>query len=113
MSTQGLVTVRSEGRVVMKIVAGCNGQLANLVAARFKVAWPVNAEEAFKIARATGFGCDNCLIVATDSGIVLGGKEEPLPPIYRETFQKPDFNPRWRQGTVDFFELVDLEAGVS
>lgn len=111
---QGLVTIRSEGKVVMKVVAGCDGQLAKKIADELRAAWPMNADRAYEIARENGFGCDGCLTVVTESGIVLCGETWVLPTIYRETFQRADFNPRWRDGTVDFLEIVDLcEVGVS
>lgn len=105
---QGLVTIRSGGNVVMKIVAGCDGQFAKTVADRLRAVWPVNPEQAYKIAEETGFGCNGCLTIVTESGIVLRGVAEVLPPRYRETFHQPDFNPRWREGTAEFLEIVDL-----
>lgn len=110
MSTQGLVTIRSRGKVVMKVVAGCNGQFAKKVADSLRAAWPVGAEEACKIACAVGFGCNGCLIIVTELDILLDGEREPLPPIYRETFQEEGFNPRWRNGTADFVEIVDINV---
>ncbi|MBI5071848.1 hypothetical protein HZB93_03090 [Candidatus Falkowbacteria bacterium] len=92
----------------MKVVAGCDGQLAKKIAEELRAAWPVNASQAHAIARKSGFGCANCLVVVTESGIVLCGENWDLPAIYRETFQQPDFNPRWRDGSVDFLEIVDL-----
>jgi hypothetical protein len=108
MATNGLVTIRSGGKVVMKVVAGCNGNFAAEVAKRLSAAWPVSAEKACEIARAAGFGCSGCLIVQTESDILLDGRREYLPPIYGETFQKAEFNPRWYNGTAEFGEIVDL-----
>lgn len=110
----GLVTIQSEAGVLMKIVAGCGGQLVPRVAEALQTAWPVAASHAYEIAREIGFGCEclgGCLIVVTESGIVLGGREEPMPDVYRETFQLPNFNSRQRDGTADFIEIVDVDVG--
>ncbi|MFH2136820.1 MAG: hypothetical protein ABII19_04325 [Patescibacteria group bacterium] len=108
MATQGLVTIRSQGRVVMKVVAGCEGRFAKEVAERLRATWSVDSKTAHEIARQIGFGCENCLTVVTEEGILLGGERKPLPSLYRETFQRADFNPRWREGFADFIEIIDL-----
>jgi hypothetical protein len=110
----GLVTIQSKEGVLMKIVAGCGGQLAKGVAEALRVVWPVDASRAYEIACGVGLGCEcpgKCLIVITESGIVLGGREEPMPDVYRETFQLPNFNSRQRDGTADFIEIVDVDVG--
>ncbi len=117
MSTKGasgLVTIRSETGVLMKVVAGCGGQLVKDVAEALRVSWPADAIHVYEIAREAGFGCEcpsKCLIVVTESGIVLGGRERSLPAVYRKTFHQPNFNPRQRDGATDFMEIIDVETG--
>lgn len=111
MSTQGMVTIRKEGRVVMKIVAGCGGDLASVVANSLLAAWPVSAQQACRIAKAIGFGCKNCLFVVTSSKIVYRGEaemEEAATIRCRKTFNQPGFNPRWDNGLTEFLEIIDL-----
>jgi hypothetical protein len=107
MATQGIVTVRDKGSVVMKVVAGCNGQNAQKVAEVLQRFWPIDIEEAYKIARENGFGCTDCLVVITESDIKHCSGDE-IPTRYRETFQQLEFNPRWDHGTAAYTLVIDI-----
>ncbi len=98
----------SEGKVVMKLVVGCNGVQAQETADKLKAAWPVNPEQAYKIARDTGFGCGGCLTVITESDIFSKGDDDPPSPLFRKTFSDPEFNPRWEQGTADHTVIINV-----
>lgn len=108
MSTMGMVTLRSKGKVVMKVVAGCNGNLVREVANQLRAVWPVDANRAYDFMEEIGFGCDDCLVVITALEIAYRGGDEPLSPLYRETFEQPEFNPRWDAGLSEFLEVVDF-----
>lgn len=99
MATQGLVTVVSNKKVFMKVVVGCEGYNARKVASRLKKDWPVSADKAHEIASKAQFGCEECRVVITRSKIVIKG-DHSVSPLYRKTFQKPKFNPRWNRGTA-------------
>ncbi len=106
--TQGLITIRSGGKVVMKIVAGCDGNNAQKVADQLRDSWPVSIENAYKIALNNGLGDKDCLVIITDSDIKYEGGKNEIHSRYRETFQQPEFNPRWDHGTADFIIVVDV-----
>lgn len=107
MATQGVVSIVSEGKVVMKVVAGCDGMKARDTADQLLVAWPVNPEQAYETAINAGLGCNNCLTVVTESDILFKGDEVPSP-LYRETLNNPEFNPRWERGTADHTIVIEV-----
>lgn len=107
MATQGVVSVVSEGKVVMKVVAGCNGMMARATANRLRKSWPMSAEKAYGEARNTRLGCISCLTVVTESDILFKGHDE-LSPRYRETFDDAKFNPRWQRGIADHTIVVEV-----
>lgn len=111
MATQGIVSVIGKGhspecpKVLMKIVAGCEGYNAEKLAAALKEKWPVTAEEAYRLARKTPFGSGDCLVVLTPDGELFFGSAD-LSPSYRDTFNQPEWNPRWNLGTADNVEVI-------
>jgi hypothetical protein len=109
MATQGLVTVtgKSEDKVLMKIVAGCNGFNAQKFAYYLRESWPVNASDVYHKALELGLGCYMCLVVISDIEVYSEDVGE-LSTLYRETFQQPKFNPRWKNGTADFIVVVEV-----
>lgn len=112
MSTQGIVSIVSNGKTLIKAIAGDNGFQAPLLAERIRKERLVTARQVYKAAQELRFGCDDCLIVMDEWGEV--GHEDALDglhehqPLYRQTFDKPEFNPRWSHGTADNVELVDI-----
>lgn len=111
MATQGLVTVKSGDEVLMKVVAGSNGCNAKKLANRLKGVWPLDALKAYKLAQKVKFGSVDCLTVITTSEMVFGGEkvdDENLGPLYRTTFQQPEFNPRWENGTVEHMIVINV-----
>ncbi len=109
MATQGIVSVREDGEVVMKIVTGADGYNADKVAAVLKESWPVNSDKAYDIATENFPGSVESLVVLTRGKTLFKGDGE-LDPRYEETFSDPEFNPRWKHGTADHVEIVDVES---
>ncbi len=108
MATQGMISVQSdEGEVFMKIVAGSDGYMACVVAAWLEEFWPVNVEEVYRRSLDAGFGTDRTLVVMTSDEIMAPEGEE-VNDLYYDTFQDPNFNPRWKCGTADFVEIVQV-----
>lgn len=107
MATQGIVSVQSGGRVVMKLVAGNDGNLAQKVADRLRSSWPLSADAAYDLARKIGFGCRESLVVLTESETKYKGSVE-LDDRYYDTLQDPEFNPRWEQGTADHVVVIKV-----
>lgn len=107
MATQGIVSVREDKEVVMKVVAGINGYNAPKVAKELKSRWPVTPQEAYDIAISNNFGVIEDLVVVT-LGENFFKEDEDLDPRYQETFKNPNFNPRWERGTAAYVEIVDV-----
>lgn len=108
MATQGMVSVRKNGRVVMKIVVGCNGYKAHAVAKTIRMMRRVpTKKEANNISYNVGFGGDLDKVIVTKSNAYRFTGQMGL---YQSTFHKPEFNPRWKRGTVDYLEIVDLPS---
>jgi hypothetical protein len=110
MATQGIVSVTKNGKTIIKAVAGCNGfQAAALTAAikeRHKAGEEITAGWVEGVAREVRFGCDDCLVVVSESGWC--GALDNLSPLYRQTFSDPRFNPRWRHGTADHVRVIKI-----
>lgn len=97
MATQGLISVVKNRKVVMKIVAGCDGYNAEKLAQEIKESWPISAQKAYDLAVQHNFGCIDDLVVLLKSKFIFEGDRD-LSPLYRKTFNKPKFNPRWKCG---------------
>lgn len=122
MATQGIVSVISRKKVLMKVVAGCDGYNANLLAKKLLEQWPVEPEKAYELAKEVRFGCDACRFVITKDKILglnevnhelenFEGDEDfdtSGHNLYREKFKDPMFNPRWKYGTASHFQIVDV-----
>src|SRR5689334_14916392 len=64
MATQGLVTIRKDGRVAMKLITGCGGMNARALAASLRKGAEVPAvAKAYDMAIAHHFGEQSCLVV--------------------------------------------------
>lgn len=106
--TQGLVSVVENGKVVFKIVAGCNGYNAPALAKRLSENQPFNIQKCLSYSREEDFGCEDCLVVMSDKEIISRAGE--IGPLYRETFCNPTFNPRWTHGTAGYTCVVSPEG---
>ncbi len=108
MATQGLVTIQEGGEVVMKIVAGSNGEHANSLASAIRELGRIpELLEAYDLAQEAGFGSEEDLVVVGRNG-VFHQTDEELSPSYQRTLHQPRFNPRWSSGTADFVRIVRL-----
>jgi len=118
MATQGIVSIVNKDKVLLKVVAGCDGYNAKKLITRLFNNWPVTPEEAYKAAQEEKFGCNACLFVITEHSILGLNSSHELDNFertedadfdrYRETFQKPRFNPRWAPGTADYVFVLDI-----
>jgi len=116
MATQGVVSVIADGKMIMKIVAGCDGYNAERVAEYIKAQYINNegiaysqANHILSMCSYLDFGCKECLVLLTPKSIHTENWEDVGSWIdrYRETFDDPNFNPRWHYGTADYVEIVE------
>jgi hypothetical protein len=115
MSTQGLISIVKDEKVLYKIVVGCNGmKIADLVKC-IKTLYQINKEKinAYYLYRTTlnyNFGCKDCLVVFNESELETDNKNlfHGSFPLFLKTFNDPNFNPRWEYGTADYTEIINL-----
>jgi hypothetical protein len=105
MATQGIVSLVRDGHVVAKVIAGCNGQEAENLATAIRQSGVQGAQEIYDLAISLHFGCEDCLVVMDRAGVVSGEME--IGELYSQTFDQPEFNPRWNIGIADFVEVVE------
>ena len=107
MATQGLLSVVNGGKVVAKVVAGCNGHNVPKLAAVLRANPVTKPQELRDAAHAADVGCEACLVVLSADGALHCCSDDPSE-LYRSTFDQPRFNPRWEHGTADCVEVVEL-----
>ena len=111
MGTQGMVTIMSNNKVLMKAVCGCDGYNNIKLANKIKgLNLPIIPEMVYELAEQVKFGCDACRIVITaDNKVVMKDQDEELPELWFKTIQKPKFNPRWKSGHPERLSIIHLE----
>ena len=108
MTTQAIISLVKKGRVFIKIVCGCNGHRAEKLVKIIKYKQPEKIQYIYKIALENNFGCKQCLVVMDDKNVIFKGEEE-LGPLYREKFDDPLFNPRWKSGIADIVAVLKID----
>ena len=119
--TQGIVSIRKDGQMLYKIVVGHDGMNARKVTSRIRsLAHIPTVEELKTICHEEDFGCPDCLIILEDDPDYYykpklhAGKDvewvegDPEYQRYLDTFHVAQFNPRWKFGTADYVEVVDV-----
>lgn len=118
--TQGIVSVRKDGQMVYKIIVGHDGMNAPKVGLRVKRLDRIpTVKELQAICEEEGFGCAECLVILEHDehhwnkpvahvgpACMLDDSEDSQR--YYDTFHVAQFNPRWKFGTADYVEVVDL-----
>ena len=69
---------------------------------------PEKIQDIYKMAIENRFGCRECLVVMDNKNVVFKGGDE-LGPLYRETFNDPSFNPRWKSGIADIVIILKMD----
>jgi hypothetical protein len=118
--TQGIVSIRKDGAMVYKIVVGHDGMNASKVAAGIRnlLGFP-RVMELRTICEEEGFGCAECLVILEHDEHHWNKPVAHVGPAcwlddsedsqrYYDTFHVAQFNPRWKFGTADYVEVVDL-----
>ena len=125
MSTQGLISIidKDTKEVLIKIVTGSDGNNIDKVVSYIKKPLE-NLKEDYTITfteskntlkwiyRACllfGFGGDDDLVVYSSTCMVSDDPEEDLfPSRWKDTFNIPEFNPRWDRGTAAYFKIIEI-----
>lgn len=111
--TNGVVSVVDQsGKVLLKVVVGCEGYGAKIFAAGIKAEWPMTWQQVERFANDLEFGCEDCRVILTpgqlhfrdelefESGDLLR---------YLDTFDNPRFNPRWERGICAYVEVIEVD----
>lgn len=119
--TQGVVSIRVNGMMKFKIITGHDGRGAvEFAIALRELGFAPSLEKVNEMADEADFGDkETRIILESVSGTSrpvahLGERmtdfEESDPDIerYFDTFHVAQFNPRWKYGTADYVEVVDL-----
>ena len=108
MTTQAVISLVKNDHVSVKIVCGCNGYSAEKLV---KIIIDNNIDkiqDIYDVALENKFGCRDCLVVMDNENIIFDDGEDPGS-LYRETFDKPSFNPRWKNGTADYIVVSKID----
>jgi hypothetical protein len=111
MGNQAVVSVISEGKVIIKVVAGCGGYNAETFAEYLKKSLlkaNLDIREIYDLASRYSLGSKENLVVLTEDGVYHETNEE-LNPRYRETFHLANLNPRLKQETSDLIIIIGID----
>lgn len=100
MTTQAVISIVKNGHTFIKIVCGCEGYNAEKLAKIIEDKQLDKIKDIYDAALTAKFGCKDCLVVMNDNDMIFKGDEEPSS-LYRDTFDNPSFNPRWKCGIAD------------
>lgn len=103
----GLVTIRTEDTVTMKIIAGSDGHKASVLEEYIRQKWPLTKFEAYDAAKKIGFGSKEDLVVMTKNDLY---HERGVAPsrIHFATFENPTFNPLCQSGVTEYYVVIDI-----
>ena len=106
MST-GIIKIKSNEKLIMKIITKTGGNNANLVAKELKAWWPFDSKKAYEIALAYGFGSFESLVVLTDDTIEFQGQKNSIKGI-QEVFEMNPYYLFWEYEIADYVEEVEV-----
>ena len=108
---QGLVAVIKDGKVVCKVIAGCNGgnarKVADYIADNVKDLKFAKLDQIYDLASKLGFDSQGDLVVM-DAVEIFSKSKDQISDLYRAKFDDPQFNPRWEVGSANFTEIVTV-----
>jgi len=108
MATQGLITITLDGKVRAKIITGSDGREIPELAAKLRANPTTDLSELMERSKEYFGGPSLCVMTSPDEWLFDEDAPEELPPLYRDKFDVPDFNPRWHHGTAEYTERVEL-----
>jgi len=111
MTTQAMVSLTKDSKTFIKVIVGCDGYRAENVAKeiiQYVLLGGKDIEDIYKIAEEIEFGCKDCLVVMNNDDIIYKGNDELSFEKYKETFEDPQFNPRWEHGTTEYLYIIPM-----
>jgi len=111
MATQGILSITKKGKMHIKVVAGSNGGEIPQFAEWLKENSTASTEAIWTKAKAL-FGTDSLVMqTSAESALYEGDFEPPTldeDSLYFQTFNDPEFNPRWAEGIAEYTEIIDI-----
>jgi len=108
MGTQAIISLVKKDHTFIKVICGCNGYNAEKLARIIKDNRLEKIRDIYKVALENHFGCKDCLVVMDENDVIFNG-DVKLDPLYRETFDNPSFNPRWKNGIADNVIILKID----
>ncbi len=109
MATPGMVLVRKDMKIIMKVISWDQGENASLLAQEIRhLLRPPTIEEVAQFAGYTSFGTRQYFVILTPTEIYYQGNLK-LGEVFRETFEEATYNP-WmgRLDETGHVAMVDL-----
>jgi hypothetical protein len=110
MSTQAVISIVKDKKVLFKCVAGCNGMEAAKTVKAIKniPESELTLESIYKACLKTNFGCKECLVVQSQVSYLCSDMDDGLSKLYNEKFSDPKFNPRWKLGIASYVKIIKI-----
>jgi len=108
MATQAVISIVKNDHTIIKIVCGFNGYNAEKLVEIIKNGQFGKIQDIYDIALKNKFGCKECLVVMDNNKIIFKG-DGYVGSLYREKFDDPSFNPRWKNGTADYVIVLKVD----
>jgi hypothetical protein len=115
MGTQAIISMVKNDHTFIKIICGCGGYNAEKLVKVLKDNKSGNIKTGtdllklyYIMALENGFGCKDCLVVMDSENIIFEG-DDNIAPLYRETFDNPSFNPRWKSGIANIVTILNID----
>jgi hypothetical protein len=106
-NNNALVSVLKGGKVVLKVVVGCNISRTHKFAEEIRTSRQVpTLDEAVLLATRADFGCGDCLLIVDEQESKCVDKTWKQ--FSHDHFADPNFNPRSIDGQAAITEIVDL-----
>lgn len=111
MSTPGTLAIVQQGKVIYKIVAGCNGYNVEKLKEFFKKSPPKDLDDIIFYTINFNVGCPGCIVIQglNDGKLNNYNLDEKLLDYENvDLFNNPLFNPRRKDGTAAYSLTVEI-----
>lgn len=107
MATQGILSIVVGGKVVAKAITGADGFKMPAIAEAVEDAGIRDAQGLLDLCHQYDLKGESFIVQSSPHDWIGDCTEDELPPLYAEKFHDPWFNPRWKNGSADYIEVVE------
>ncbi len=111
MGTQATLAVMQKGKVIVKIITGCNGWRMESLKKWIEETGTIDPAYIVDKCKSLEVGCDGCLTVQFGPSKFYNPINQPVVDtngLYASKFEDPTFNPRWSCGVAAYSLIVDV-----